>query len=366
MAANPEVKIVVDVAADTDIIQKVETAFLAELEPDIVLQNAWPPLTTSWVDKGVIVPVDNYLKDWGFEGKFKDEALRSWTFKNKLIAFPLEGYTWPFWYNTKIFTELNLPIPTTWDEIIADAPKIKAAGYEVVAAGANDDSGYYTFSNFLQGSMTSEEFAKWLMEGHLASYPNAVKAIEQFVKARDAGVFPDDAAGLQGEAVNNLYYTGKAAIWQGGSWFFAECPEEIRKVSVVGGVPLPTPAAWDKNYVNGGYDGKGVMITRNGFKKLDTVKKLIQFFFTPEHIGWFVQQAGMVPPLKEVKVDETQLNNIFMQTLQWGDKYWVPPVFPGLEGVDISQIAKDLWIHTTTADMIVKGMDQAWLNVLGK
>ena len=365
MKENPDIKIETDIAADFDIPTKVETAYLAGQEPDLVLSNLFSQ-TYKWADKGIIVPVDQYIKDWGLEGKFREIAISTWTINGKVVGFPLEGYVWPFWYNTKIFKELNLPLPKTWDEIIADTPQIKAAGYEVVSAGANDDSGFYTFETFLISSMKPEEYAKYKMEGNLASYPNAVKAVEQFVKVRDAGVFPKDAAGLQGEAVNNLFYSGKAAIWQGGSWFFGECPEAMRPDVVIGGVPLTNPTVWDKNWVLSGFDAKAVWITRNGAKQIDAVKKLIQFLYKPENIARFVITAGMPPPLKDVPIEESKLNSVFVQSLKWGDSLHYVSFPPSAPGVDTSQIGKDLWLPTTTAEQIVQGIDQAYKEGLGK
>ena len=366
MVANPGLKIVTDIQVDADIPNKAETSFLAEQEPELILSNMFPQ-TYKWIDTGLTVPINDYIKEWGLDGKFRENALSTWTdTKGRIMGFPLEGYNWPMWYNTKIFKELNLPIPTTWDEVLADAPKIKAAGYDVVSVGGNGDSGWYMFMTFLFNSLTKEEMAKYYQEGHLANYPNAVKAIEQFVKLRDAGIFPKDAPGLQEEAVNNMFYSGKAAMWSGGSWFYGEAPEAFRPDVMVGGIPLTTPTVWDKNWVLTGDDAKAVWITRNGVKKIDAVKKIVQCIYSPENIGNFVVEAGMPPPLKEVKIDETKLNPIFMQTLKWGDKYSYTSLPLGAAGVDTSQAFKDLWLPTTTADMIVKEIDQAYMEGLGK
>ncbi len=33
-----------------------------------------------------------------------------------MIAFPIEGFTWPIWYNTKVFKAAGVEIPKTTDE----------------------------------------------------------------------------------------------------------------------------------------------------------------------------------------------------------------------------------------------------------
>jgi multiple sugar transport system substrate-binding protein len=368
MAANPNITIVYDVKTDKDIPTAVETAFMAGLEPDIVLNEPAITTTTTWVPQGVIIPLNDFITEWGFEGKFVSAGIKNWTYDGNLLGFPLEGSVWPFWYNTKIFSELNLPIPTTWAEIIADAPAIKAAGYEVVAAGANSR---YTFGGFLPSSMTTEELAPMLAEGHWADHPNAVTAVEQFVAARDAGVFPASAAGLQEADANNLFYTGQAAIWPGGSWYFGECPAEMYPNVQLGGIPLTTPTVLPRQQINAGYFAKGVMITRNGATKLDAVKKFIQFLYTPENMGKFVEAAGMISPLLVTTVDQSKLNPIILQSAKLSEKYdlvsW-PDYVPGTNtpaGVDYSQALNDAWLPTMTVEMIIQEMDQAYLDGLG-
>jgi multiple sugar transport system substrate-binding protein len=163
-----------------------------------------------------------------------------------------------------------------------------------------------------------------------------------------------------------MFYTGKAAMWSGGSWYYGEAPESMRPDILVGGMPLSSPTAWKKPWILTGDDAKAVWITRNGVKKLDAVKKIIQCIYTPENIGGFVIDAGMPPPLKEVKVDEVKLNPIFKQTLEWGDMYEYISFAQAAAGVDTSQAFRDLWLPTTSAEMIVKEIDQAYMEGLGK
>jgi multiple sugar transport system substrate-binding protein len=371
MTAYPNITIVFDIKPDTDIDTAVETAFMAGQEPDIVFQGPNVPEQTTWIPQGVIIPVNDFITEWGFEGKFVQAGIDNFTYDGNLVGFPLEGFVWPFWYNTKIFNELNLPIPTTWAEVIADAPAIKAAGYEVVATAGLSNAGDITIGSFLASSLPTAELTTMLAEGHYADYPNAVAAIEQFVAARDAGVFPASVAGLQEADANNLFYTGQAAMWQGGSWYFGECPEEMYPNVQLGGVPFTASTAWNKQQVDAGYFAKGVFITRNGATKLDAVKKFVQFLFTPENMGKFVEQAGMISPLMETTVDETKLNPIVLQSAKLSGKYdlvsW-PAGLPGTVnpiGVDYGQALRDAWLPTMTAEMIIHEIDQAYLDGLG-
>ena len=59
------------------------------------------------------------------------------------------------------------------------------------------------------------------------------------------------------------------------------------------------------------FSAKGIFVTPNGQAKIDAVEKFIKFIFQPEMIARFVEQAGMNPSIKDVKVDESKLNPLF-------------------------------------------------------
>ena len=55
------------------------------------------------------------------------------------------------YYNVKMFHDLKLQPPKTWDEFLAMAPKIKAAGYIPLAYGANAQQVDWLFAALVAG-----------------------------------------------------------------------------------------------------------------------------------------------------------------------------------------------------------------------
>jgi multiple sugar transport system substrate-binding protein len=109
---------------------------------------------------------------------------------------------------------------------------------------------------------------------------------------------------------------------------------------------------------------KGLWITRNGSEKMDAVEKFVRFFFQPEMIARFVEQAGMTPPLKEVPVDESVLDPLFLQTMQWGDSVEYVEVIdlyiPTALWEPLTKITKEAYLEGTPTDKIVTDLDGAW------
>jgi len=369
MKAYPNIKIQEEVFADTDIPTKVSTAFLAGEEPDIILQN-YPYMTKDWLKDGITIPVTDLIVEWGLKDGFREEALAQYTDENgDIVAFPLEGFTWPVWYNMKIFKEAGIDrVPTTIDELIAASDKIRAAGYQPLVIAGADWPGQGFFNVVNSATMTNEEFGKVYSQGGFSESESFVKSVELFVKLRDAGVFADDSEGLDASAMVQQFYSEKAAMAHLGSWSFSEAPPEMLDHIIVSGFPIPEDSPWEKPILPAGFIGKGVWITRNGAKKIDAVEKFVKFFFQPEMIDRFVEVAGMTSPLKVTLVDESKLNPLYVQTLKWGDSVnYIDAVdlyIPVTAWEDLTNITKEAFIPGTTVQQIVDALDAAWKRIL--
>jgi multiple sugar transport system substrate-binding protein len=364
MALYPNIKIEEEVFGDHEIPTKVVTMYLAGEEPDLVLQNLHQA-ALDWLDDGVTIEATDLAKEWGLYDSLKPEAVAEWTDgQGRLRALPVEGYTWPLWYNTKILDEAGVEIPKTTDELIAVAQAVREAGYQPYATGGSEWTGQFDFFLTLATYLTDEEIVELYSKGGWTDNPNAVKGVELFVKLRDAGVFVDDAEGLTNAARNEMFYSEEAAIMHGGAWYYADAPNEIKDHVVLGGFPLPPESPREKPPIYASFEAKGLWITRNGAEKMDAVEKFVKFFFQPEIMARFVEQAAMTSPLKETPVDESQLDALFVQSIQFGDdvevalihKVYVPP-----EASDnLRRVANEAYLPGTSAETILTRLDEVY------
>lgn len=364
MALYPNIKIAEEVFDDHDIPTKVNTAFMSGQEPDIVFENMHQA-ALEWLDDGVAIDVKNLAKQWGLLDQLKVSAVAEWTdSQGRLRAFPLEGYTWPVWYNVKILDTAGVKIPKTTDQLIAAAKKIRGTGHQPYATGGSEWTGQFDFYLTLATMLTDNEVEQLYSKGGFSSNPHAASGVKLFTDLRDAGVFVDGAEGLTNAARNEMFYSGKAAIMHGGAWFFAECPDGIKDHVVLGGFPLPAGSPHKKPLIYASFEGKGVWITRNGTKKMDVVQKFVTFFYQPEIMARFVEQAAMTSPLKETLVDETKLDPLFVQSINFlGDvevtkihKVFVPPA----ASENIRRVANEAFVPGTSAKDILDHMDDVY------
>lgn len=363
-AANPNVEIVVEIVPDTDLPTKVETSFLANQEADIILHN-WMGPSTEWLQDGIVVPVTDYLTEWGLKDNFKQDALDNYKVGDDYAAFPLEGFNWPMWYNMAILEEAGVQeIPSTFDELIEVAEKVRAAGYQPFALGGNDWTGGDWFLTVATAALGNETAADLFANGGFSSNEDARRFVEEFVRLRDAGVFVDNAEGMEFQTMNAAFFDGEAAMMHGGSWSYAEIPAEVAEHVKLGGIPLPAGAKGaTKPFWYSSYEAKGLWISRNGATKIDTVKLFTQMFFEEQNIAAFVEAAAMIPPYKSIEVDESVLPTLFVQSLSLD-----------IETVDHATVAFapsttfDAWygvtatafVPGTTVDEILAAMDDIY------
>jgi len=357
MAANPNIIIKDEVYVDADIPLKVETASAANQEPDLVfVQRVGSPI--SWTDSGIALPVNDLITDWGFDGLFKESALKEYTLPDgKIQAFPLEGYTWPIWYNTQVFETAGVPLPKTTEELIAAAQAIRAAGDQPVIASGSDGMGQYLFTLILQSAMSDEEAIQSIGNGDW-TVPNAIKGVQLFVQLRDAGVFVDNVEGIDFATGNTQFFAGNVAMSHFGAWSFGEAPPELLPNIQLGGFPLPAGSSHQAPVYYSAFGAKGVWITPNGGEKIEAVKTFVQFLYQPAMIARFVELAGMTPPLKDVPVDASKLNPLFVQSLDLPAEVAMTPdlYMPTKVQPDFGRISQEAFTPGTTAEKILEDL----------
>ena len=121
-----------------------------------------PPTAMQWnigiavrqlAEQGVLAPLDDEAKKGNWLANLPPLLVKNMTYDGHVIAVPvnIHGANYQF-YSTKVFNELKMQPPKTWEELLADAPKIKAAGYIPIAFGANAQQLAWLYYAILAGA----------------------------------------------------------------------------------------------------------------------------------------------------------------------------------------------------------------------
>lgn len=100
-------------------------------------------------------------------------------------------------YNKKVYEELDLTVPTTWDQFMENNEKIKADGRTAIIQTYNTASTAQVFvlGDFANVDLADPDFAQEYTanESAYATHPAAIKGFEHLSDAYAAGMFNEDA-----------------------------------------------------------------------------------------------------------------------------------------------------------------------------
>ena len=178
--------IIFGTAADTAVYRDPSNGYAADL--------------TKLVDKKIFDGFGEGNSDCKFDGKY-------FCLKNDLANTVL-------WYNTKIFSQLGLTVPTTMQEFADTAMKLKGTGY---SAGAYGDQLYY--AAFLQSSECPLADLTAANTVRIApSDPKCTRVAKLIQPLLDAGVI-DKRSPFDAGFIKDVAAQGKVAMTIGPSWW---------------------------------------------------------------------------------------------------------------------------------------------------
>ncbi len=187
-----------------------------------------PPTAMQWnigvavrqlADQGVLTPLDDLAKQGNWVANLPPLLVKNMTYDGHIIAVPvnIHGANWMF-YSTKVFDVLKMQPPKTWDEFLAMAPKIKAAGYIPIAYGANVQQVDWLFEALLAG-VGGKDLYREVWVSHDAKAAGSVKMVHVFQVMGQLRQYVD--AGSTNRKWNDtlaLVENNKAAFMIVGDW----------------------------------------------------------------------------------------------------------------------------------------------------
>ena len=187
-----------------------------------------PPAAFQWnigvavrqlAEQGLLANLDDLAKADDWNRHLPPLLVKNITVDGHVIAVPvnLHGANWMF-YSTKVFSDLNMAPPKTWDEFLAEADKIKTAGYLPIAMGGNAQQTGWLFYTMLAGVGGKEVYQRVFVDHDAATAgsENVRHAFETMGKIRqyvDAG-----GANRKWNDTLALVETNKAAFMIAGDW----------------------------------------------------------------------------------------------------------------------------------------------------
>lgn len=205
-------------------------------------------------------------------------------------------------YNTQIFEDLGLEVPTTWDELRQTAETLKANGITPFYGTFKDDwtvgQGWYDYA--VGGSLDVIDFFDALAaEGDAVGSDSAVSFEKDFSAAMDrmtelASTYTNPDADSRAYGDGNLAFAqGQAAMYLQGPWALGEIAKTSPDLPV-GTFPLPMTDDPDDLAVRVNMDLAAII--PEGSRHQEAARDFLEYLYQPEIIEAYNEsQLGFAP-----------------------------------------------------------------------
>jgi multiple sugar transport system substrate-binding protein len=246
----PNIHVNIDVTPFADYWTKLQTEATSSTLPDLFWLNG--PNAQLYESNGKVEPITAEVKAGAIKLANYPKALNSLYAVNGVqYGVPKDFDTIGLWYNTAIFKEAGVAVPTdtwTWDDFQTAAKtisqKLGAKGIYGAAAGMDGQTTYYNTIFQAGGSVVSAN-------GKTSEYdsPATEKGI-QFWTDLIASKGSPSIAQLTDTPADQWFVSGKVAMYQGGDWARSEIaaspvakdvqvaplPKGVKRATVIHGV----------------------------------------------------------------------------------------------------------------------------------
>ena len=284
---------------------KLNALIAANDTPDIFICNPGPNLT-QYVEAGVAADLTDILtnqeKEW--YDSFSGGIFERITYDGKIMAVPTNFAAACVFYNTEIFEEAGVEVPTTYDELLAACEKIQAAGYTPISCSAGTAWCLSMVAGYLCDRVGGpDNLAK--IESHEMEWtdPTFIEAGEKLKELSQ--YFQPTAAGDSNDQAPAALYNGEAAMLIQGSWAIAQIngnnPDFEQKCGV-----FQFPA------VEGGADPNRMIVKTDNLVMSSTTEHpeaviaLMKYFTDETAQKYTAEVGGKIPVVNGVEIDYTK------------------------------------------------------------
>ncbi|HET9076125.1 MAG TPA: ABC transporter substrate-binding protein [Acidimicrobiales bacterium] len=208
--------------------------------PDVYMGDViWP---AQFGAHQLAVPLSKYLPS-SYWSTFANGLVAGATYKGEVYGAPLFEDQGFLYYRKDILQADNLPVPTTWEQLMSEAQQIQKKGqaqYGYVFQGADYEGATCDFMEFLAdagGKVLNSSADK----SELTANGDALKALTFEQQLVNSGVSPKAESTFQESQAMDTFDSGKSAFLR--NWDYAYSTSQASGSAVVGKVgvaPMPT------------------------------------------------------------------------------------------------------------------------------
>lgn len=324
---NPGIKVNQVPFDYNDLQQKLTTSVAGGTLPDVIRSDIiWVP---QYAKLGVYAPLDKLMPDFKQLAKtVYPGALATNYYKGHYYGLPLDTNTRVEMYNANALAAAGISSPpTTFAQLQADAPKLKAAGIYAFADGGTGGWNILPWIWSGGGSLTNKTYTK--ATGYLNS-PKTVAAVQMLVDLYKEGAIPNLIVGNQGAlGTEDGLAQGKYATILDGPWMFPIFAKAYPGFHLQTTL-VPAGPGGSVSVVG----GEDIVITQSSKHKA-AAEQFVRFMLSP----WAQMQmahAGQMPVRTDLTSQLTKLipyYSIFVKQLKTAQPRTPNPNWPKIDSI---------------------------------
>jgi len=324
-AANPDIKINLEITTTDGLPQRVLTALQSGAAPDIIdVQHGW---VNGYAQNGLVIPLDDVLQD---REDYIPAALDYVTWDGKLWGIPYRIETHAVIYNKGHFTEAGLDPndpPETWAELIEAATKLTKDGRSGFAITGGGEVGNTIFRSLPLIWMNGGNIISDDMTKALVNEAAAVEAVTFYTDFFKKGLSPASTLENDGTANRRLFIAETVSMYQSGQFDIASIREENPNIDI-GVMRIPHPEGKDTAAILGGWS----FVVPSDAQNPDEAKVFLRFLAEAENQGALTDTFPARKSAMELPRFDDPILQVFKEMLPFGR-----PVPPEKNWVQISQ-----------------------------
>jgi multiple sugar transport system substrate-binding protein len=290
-AANPGIDVKIEVVNWDSLLQKLRTDISGGVNSDIsIIGTRW---LLDFVKDGLAEPLDGYMSP-EFRNRFIGQFLKPSQIGGKTYGLPIAASARAMFYNKTMLTKAGFPDgPKTWDDVVAAARKIKAAGssgFGLMAKGTEVDV-YYYYALWSYGGDVVGPDGKAAFDS-----PAGVKALTLYKSLVDQGLTEPGVTNYTRTDLQELFKQGRVGMIISLPFMINQIAKEVPNLDY--GI-VPVPAGTTRSTY--GVTDSVVMFSNSKVKQ--AAWKFLDFLFTKNARLEFNKAEGFLPTTRAVAAD---------------------------------------------------------------
>ena len=274
---NPGVKVIVEERAVDEHKNAMRQSAGTDSGPDIYRYWEGYGQGGELVLADVSLDLTDYYKEYGWEDRFTPAAMAGITQYGGYHGVPMIQAVEGLYYNKALFEEAGITdLPTTYDELVAAADKLVAAGITPIEFGGTVNWHVMRLLDAIVETKCGAETADALNtgDGDWSTEPCVTEAFTELKKWGD-NYINEGFMGISNDDSSQLFFSGQAAMALEGSWLNSQVVDNGMDPENVGIIPFPTGTGRLYGF------GEALYITKSS-EKADLAAKFIDFFTSDE------------------------------------------------------------------------------------